>query len=153
MSKVKFHLKQDHIDLLEHANIRWSDVEYGAPEMDSKRPFGNSGSIYIEHQICEYLGLEPVATDHEDNPVYDDEEKREALRTYNELDTALRIVLSKQTFKPGVFFNKKDYGHDWHRIVVDHGDDCPSCGADVSLSVASMYDEWQCSECGVIQAI
>jgi hypothetical protein len=149
----RFHLTDDHITLLEHVSIRWSDVEYGAPGIDEKRPFGNSGSSYIEREICEYLGLEPVATDDYSGPIYDDEEEREAIQTYNELDTALRIILSKQTFTPGVFVNEKAYGHDWHRKVVEHGDDCPSCGAEVSLSIAGMYGEWRCSECGVTQAI
>jgi ribosomal protein S27AE len=153
MQSQEFHLTQDHIDLLEQANIRWSDVEYGAPGIDEKRPFGNSGSAYIEREICEYLDLEPVATDHEGRDVYDDDEKHEAIDTYNELDTALRIVLSHQTFTPGVFVKENLYLDDWERQVVERGDDCPSCGNEVSLSVAGAHGEWRCDECGVMQDI
>lgn len=151
MSKT-FHLTEDHVALLQHVNIRWTDAEYGGPGVDAKRPFGNSGCDYIEREICEYVGLEPVTEDRYGTPVYDEEERREAVKTYDRLDTALTVVLSCQTFTPGVF-TADNYRDNWSRETVEHGGGCPACGADVSLSVAGMFGEWICKECGVLQEI
>lgn len=149
---ITFQLRQEHLALLEHVNIRWSNVEYGGPGVDEKRPFGNSGSGYIEREICEYLGLDPISEDRHGAPIYDEDERHDAVQRYEELDTALQIILTCQTFTPGVF-EKQQYGRDWERVVVEHGDDCPSCGTEVSLSIASMNGKWWCDECGVMQNI
>ena len=39
---TEFTLTVDHITLLNNMWVDWSDVEYGAPEIDPKRPYGNS---------------------------------------------------------------------------------------------------------------
>lgn len=121
-----FKLKQEHIDLLANVYIRWHDAEYGAPEIDTKRPFGNSGSL-IESDMCEALGLDQD----------DDSAVARATELYHDLDTALQIVLQEQTFEPGVFISEA-YSSDWQRMTVGEiglvtGDACPMCGAnDVS---------------------
>lgn len=146
---ITFELRQAHLDLLEQTNVRWSNVEYGAPGIDEKRPFGNSGSACIEREICDYLGYEPVTEDRYGNPVYDEEERSDAVETYGELDSALQIVLSCQTFTPGVF-EKQEYTRNWRRVAVAHGDDCPSCGNEVSLAIQIAYGEYTCPECGMV---
>lgn len=148
----QFHLTQDHIDLLEHARVRWSSVEYGAPAIDDKRPFGNSGRSVIEREICQILGYEPVAQEM-GREVYDEDEKQEAIETYNELDTAMRIVLRCQTFRPGLFETSDDYGSDWERVKVEHDDDCPVCGERVSLATQGMFGEYTCPECDALFVI
>jgi hypothetical protein len=45
-------ITRDHLTLLAHAHWRMSDCEYGAPEMDGKRPYGNSG---VEDDLAELL--------------------------------------------------------------------------------------------------
>lgn len=154
----EFHLTQDHIDLLQHVNIRWMDAEYGAPQVDPKRPFGNSGRSYIEREICEYLGLEPIATDREGTDVYDDDEQREAVETYHELDTAMKIVLRCQTFTPGVFATSGKYKRDWKRqtagdLGLETGDECPVCNervlepTSVVSVVITMAGDMKCRNC------
>lgn len=51
----KFTLKKEHILLLKNAYISWQDCEFGAPEINPKRPYGNSDVMY---DITEILGLE-----------------------------------------------------------------------------------------------
>lgn len=147
---IQFELTEDHITLLQAMNIRWDSAMFGAPAGDTKRPFGSSGSGVIRREICDMLGYEPVTTDEFDHPVYDNDDEDAALETYRECDTALQIVLSCQTFEPGVF-EKQEYTRDWERVAVEHGDECPGCGAEVSTAVAGMFGEWHCNACGVKQ--
>lgn len=39
----KFTVKPDHLKLLKKMCVGWRDCEFGAPEIDPKRPYGNSG--------------------------------------------------------------------------------------------------------------
>ena len=49
-------LTKDHIKLLQEAEWRWCDGEFGAPGIDTKRPFGFSGGYY--ESMAEILGIE-----------------------------------------------------------------------------------------------
>ena len=49
-------LTKDHIKLLQEAEWRWNNCEFGAPMIDPKRPFGFSGGQY--EQMAEILGME-----------------------------------------------------------------------------------------------
>lgn len=49
-----------------------NDFEYGAPGLDQRRPFGNSG---VEEDIMEIIGMKPVADD------YFSEEQKEYARS------------------------------------------------------------------------
>lgn len=46
-------ITNDHLKLLEKVYWQWQDAEYGAPEIDPKRPYGNSD---VENDIAELLG-------------------------------------------------------------------------------------------------
>lgn len=49
-----FTVTDDHLKLLRRASVGWSDCEFGAPEIDPKRPYGNSNVL---GDIAEILGL------------------------------------------------------------------------------------------------
>lgn len=49
-------LTKDHIKLLQEAEWRWINTEFGAPGIDPKRPFGFSGGYYED--MAEILGIE-----------------------------------------------------------------------------------------------
>lgn len=49
-------LTRDHIKLLQEAEWRWINAEFGAPGIDPKRPFGFSGGYY--ESMAEILGME-----------------------------------------------------------------------------------------------
>lgn len=146
--RVEFHLTDEHFFLLTEVHVRWSNTEYGAPEIDPKRPLGNSGSR-IPVDMCEALGITPISdrenVDVDVDKKYTDEEKREAEAIFSELDTALQIVLSCQTFRTGLF-EREQFG-DWQRVSVSHGDDCPVCGEPVNLSAQGMTTSYTCYEC------
>ena len=100
---MTFTLTPAHLALLNAAYVRWDDCEYGAPAIDSKRPYGNSGSL-VERDIARILGW-----------IYRDEEPTEAqrehaLQLHAETETALQIVLSTQSFKCGVYQSEARMG-------------------------------------------
>lgn len=52
-----FELRRAHIALLENARWEWdSNFEPGSPVVDSKRPFGNSGSYAITRELHRLVG-------------------------------------------------------------------------------------------------
>lgn len=150
MMYEEFTLTKGHVKLLRNVHIRWSDVEFGAPGIDEKRPFGFSGRSSIERGICDMLDCEPEYVADSGEAVYDEETIEDALETYYELETALKIVLSRQTFLPGVF--KRDVGSEWHRKTVVDGDDCPQCGTDVIIT-SKLVSKWRCPNCQMTQFV
>lgn len=98
----RFNLTDKHIKLLRSANISWGDIEYGAPAIDGKRPYGNGD---VTGDIVRIL--------FGDLP----EETVEALREYahqlhTETQTALQVILSAGSFEPGIYEADK-YKNNW----------------------------------------
>lgn len=60
--RKKIDVTANHIKLLRHAIVQWQPDEYGAPEIDPKRPYGNSD---VEGDLEELL------------PHLDEEERRQ----------------------------------------------------------------------------
>ncbi len=52
---TEFLVTEDHIKLVEKFYVKWFDCEYGAPCIDPKRPYGNSGVV---NDIADILGWE-----------------------------------------------------------------------------------------------
>lgn len=105
-----FTLTEEHIKLISHFNIGWGYDEWGAPQVDPKRPYGNGD--YIK-DMAEILGIKPDFE--KDEEIYFSTETDERLETlHRELETALKIVLENKTFKPGEFFKNESW-HNWKR--------------------------------------
>ena len=94
-----FTLKKEHLSLLRKAQWYWEDAEFGAPAIDCKRPFGNSNAII---DILEILDKE-----NDDRPYYvdgfSDNEKAEAREVYEELLTAIQVILYTRSFVLGKY--------------------------------------------------
>ena len=104
----EFTLTEEHIKLLSKMVVGWQDCEFGAPEINPKRPYGNSSVIL---DMAEILGMESMVCPHCDTPLEEqDEDKLNDL--HKETETALQIVLSTQSFKPGKYVVDR-YKHDW----------------------------------------
>lgn len=109
---TEFVLTQEHLTLLRMAQVRWQDVETGAPEIDPKRPYGNSD---VAQDVAEWLGWV-----REREPLYDldarrrDELTDRALALHRETELALQVVLETQSFSPGVYRRKDDWSA-WER--------------------------------------
>lgn len=114
MSVLKFELTENHIKLLKH--LRWSNkdgviVGMGNDGEDFIPPFGEN-NIYDAMDII-LNGVpedfDPFST--EDIKEYSDEQKAEWDKLYNELPTALDVVLFNGHFNAGIYKTK------WHDRV------------------------------------
>lgn len=96
MANTRFVLKEEHILLLQSMCWEYTDCETGAPAVDCKRPYGNSD---VPFDVAEILDV----TLPEDNDDAYREKIDEIMQFHYESHTALEIILSTQSFKPGVY--------------------------------------------------
>ena len=82
----EFELTEQHLALMRRMWVGWQDCEFGAPEIDPKRPYGNSGVI---SDIAEILGIPEPDEDEEFPPELI--ERMERLHT--ETRAAIAIML------------------------------------------------------------
>jgi len=95
----RFTLTADHVKLLRRMCVAWDGIEYGAPTIDPKRPYGNKD---VEQDIHTILTGR-------DEPLEDlARQERETLqaryrRLHEETKTALQVVLAAGSFEPGEY--------------------------------------------------
>lgn len=105
MQPTKFVLTADHIKLLRAMHVGWQDCEYGAPEVDPKRPYGNSS---VEPDVHEIL------TDETEYELTEEQRERYAA-IHRETEVALQIVLATGSFDPGTYI-RESYRQNWRRV-------------------------------------
>ena len=88
-----FVLTDEHLKLLRAMCVGWQDCEYGAPEIDPKRPYGNSS---VECDIHEIL------TDERDYELTEAQRERYA-QLHRETQIALEIMLQCGELRPGTY--------------------------------------------------
>lgn len=103
---AQFTITQQHIDLLRHASVRWNDMEFGAPGIDPKRPYGNSSVL---SDIAEILDITPEGDDDE----FSLEQHETMMKLHRETLTVLQIMLDTGEMKPGPY-KRESYGR-WQR--------------------------------------
>lgn len=107
----EFQLTKDHLTLLRHMNVGWDDCEFGAPNIDPKRPYGNSNVI---QDILKILNI--TACDHED--CYLEEHHPELVARLTTLhagtETALQIILCTGKFEEGTY-ECSPYSYTWEK--------------------------------------
>lgn len=91
----EFTLKAEHLTLLKAAELWWDDSCYGAPAIDSKRPYGNSSVTY---DVAELLGW-----DIDERDGLTDEQRENADTLHRETLTALQIILATESFALGTY--------------------------------------------------
>lgn len=99
MNQRQFNLTEQHINLLRSARISWTVIEFGAPGIDPKRPYGNSDVI---KDICEILGIS-LPEDENGEPFVSEETYSHCMRLHTDLAAALEIVLQTRSFAPGTY--------------------------------------------------
>lgn len=99
---TQFTITQQHIDLLRHASVRWNDMEFGAPGIDPKMPYGTSMPYY---DIADILHIKE--TSEEDG--FDDEQVDLMNKLHRETLTVLQITLDTGEMKPGTY-KRDSYG-------------------------------------------
>lgn len=106
-----FVLTEEHLKLLQRMFVEWNDEAYdGAPQIDLKRPYGNSDVV---GDVVEILGWECNShVDGWDNPRPSTEQKEAAMKLHRETETALQIVLQTMSFAPGTYVSEQ-YSSKW----------------------------------------
>lgn len=122
MDDQRFELTAEHVTLLRAMYVGWQDDEFGAPEIDPKRPYGNSN---VPRDIYEALGDGEWDDDHGMPAGLSPREWSELNERYGVLhrqtQTALQIVLATGSFDLGVHVAPA-YSMDWRRL--DHCERC-----------------------------
>jgi hypothetical protein len=107
-----FTLTKDHIKLIRQMFVGWQDGYEGAPEVNIKRPYGNSD---VFRDVAEILEVKWEGMEDEE---YAPETIRNQLTTlHRETEFALQIVLVTGSFEPGKFVKKDRYmRRSWERV-------------------------------------
>jgi len=118
---MKFTLTDQHIKLIRRFYVGWQHCEFGAPEIDPKRPYGNSA---VENDIHEILTGETIGMVDSKRDELTNGETARYKKLHRETATALQIVLSTGTFVPGVY-ECDDYSVQWRlfyrgRVIPPH---------------------------------
>ena len=120
MKKETFTLTEDHITLLRSMYVGWQDCETGAPEIDPKRPYGNSDVDGDVIKLLDWFDIDSLPEEEQDD-VYETDEYEElckrAEKIHSETVTALQIILYTGEFETGDYVNKEDYGIDWVKVT------------------------------------
>jgi hypothetical protein len=107
-----FDLTGDLVKLLRASVVdrELSEWEYGAAQIDPKRPYGNSD---VERDIATTLGWIPDSADIE----VEDEMRARAKALHAQTPMALQVVLESGSFAPGRY-ERKRYVGTWQRVVL-----------------------------------
>jgi hypothetical protein len=109
MNLRTFTLTAEHLKLLREMYVGWQDCEYGAPEIDPKRPYGNSS---VEADIHEILTGE---TEYE----LTEAQRERYAQLHRETQTAMQILLQVAEIPLGVWQNNQAYGTaSWSHVTV-----------------------------------
>jgi hypothetical protein len=107
----RFTVTDEHLRLLRRAYVTWTNAEFGAPEIDCKRPYGNS-DVYSD--IAEILGIPEDEWSDEDMGVLPEAEWR-FLRLHVETGLVLQIALATGEFRPGNYVREDRWDDTWKR--------------------------------------
>ncbi len=89
-------------------HVGWSNCEFGAPEIDPKRPYGNSWVIGDIHEILTGEDLEELTESQEE----------EYRQLHEQTQTALQIILSTGKFEEGLYMLTEPYSSTWVRKAM-----------------------------------
>jgi len=109
----KFTLTEDHVKLLRHANVEYSDdgFDHGFVGLDCKRPFGNSDMV---GDMARILGVELVPTDDGEEHWPPGTTDRMMAIFCTEIPVALEVILASGSFELGDYV-ADSYSRNWSR--------------------------------------
>lgn len=112
MHKQFFTLTDEHIKLLRHSYVDWWDCETGAPAIDPKRPYGDSG---VENSMHEILTGEVIGCIHSKRDELTEEEISYYIKLHKVTKIALQVVLATGKFETGTYECDK-YSINWRKV-------------------------------------
>lgn len=132
MAKYKFNLRPEHLKLMSKFSVGWNDCEFGAPEIDPKRPYGNSdvyqdmieilGFKELREGVYEFtlFGEKWILKGEDKYNIYLDGKDEEKLcgklrELHEETEKALSVCLSALSFDEGMY-ERDDLSDDWRKV-------------------------------------
>ena len=110
--KIKFEVTEQHLKLTRRMYVGYNEYcEFGAPEINPKRPYGNSDVYY---DIGEILDIKPELGD-EDDPEFSEEQEAEMMKLHKETATVLQIAVYAGSFEIGTY-QCDQYHNNWEKI-------------------------------------
>ncbi len=100
VTKTKFKLTGDHLSLLRELSVGWSDSSFGAPEICSKRPYGNSSVLWDMGKI---LGIERKTDKGRDYLEFSDTQTEIMPQLHREMQYVLQIGFQFCVFDIGEY--------------------------------------------------
>ncbi len=110
MRKKYFTVEQTHLVLLKEVSIDWLDIEFGAPGVCPKKPYGNSNP---REQIAEIIGLD-LFIDDEGEGHLSQVQAAMCERYHRDLKEALEILVSNLSIEVGRY-ECDMYGDKWKK--------------------------------------
>lgn len=108
----KFVVTHEHLKLLQRMYVGWQQCEYGAPEINPKRPYGNSD---VEADIAEILGWEYEEDPWDGMPA---DLRAVAHDIHSEMQTVLQILVVNLHIYVGKYEKPDKYGIQWSYVGV-----------------------------------
>lgn len=108
-SRTEFTITPEHLKLLSHMSVDWDEIENGAPEIDAKRPYGDSDLV---ESIGRVLGIKAMETEDEEK-FYTAKQALEFRKLHLETRLVLEICLRTASFKVGKYGRESRYDHKW----------------------------------------
>lgn len=105
----RFTITEDHLKLARKMYVGWQDCEFGAPEIDPKRPYGNS---YVYGDIAEIIGMQ--SSQNEDEP-FTKEQKAHMYALHLQMEYVVQIGLATGCFEVGNY-EAADYSNKWRKL-------------------------------------
>ena len=100
----EFTVTEQHLALLRRTYVTWEYVEFGAPAIDGKRPYGNSDVL---GDIIDIIGEAPEQVDLLEEWVEENQER--LAKIHGEVGIVLQIVLATGLFEPGDYIKTEKY--------------------------------------------
>lgn len=88
-------ITEEHLKLLARAEWEFNEMEYGAPWIDPKRPYGNSD---VEENIAQILGWE-LFVDSDEEEHLSKEQSQKAFQLHRELVDVIKQIISEYRIK------------------------------------------------------
>ena len=111
-----FTLTEEHLTLLKVMYVGWQDCETGAPEIDPKRPYGNSDVARDVWEMLDWFDIDSLPEEDQDDFYESDEYDvlhAKAMKLHEETGTALQIILQNQSFQTGTYTNMLEWSDEW----------------------------------------
>lgn len=111
--KESFILTDQHLKLIRRMTVNYNDIcEFGAPEIDPKRPYGNRDVYY---DIAKILEIKPKDLEDPEDLRFTEDQAADMLEIHKSTAQALQVILASGSFEPGVYISDP-YQRNWRLL-------------------------------------